>query len=259
MALVGPLILMLLICVTSNGSPIPNEWKQGIETNEMIFSSTNPKDGYYPNIGNGFIAKNVGCYKNTSQSQMNNYNDQIGATPCGSLFMAGVFNGNLSSYVHRARIPGIYSYYIETHPNDEQYNITWIGASLDMKNGIVYNQSTIYHPTKCKNAITIQTSEYTHRKYTYLLVYNISVVNVVDPLGIDAIFSCEIPLSTCNSNYTIDFNWNEYQQYNKQINQTITLRKMQTLIPTFANATLPYVSIAYQPVPDSVALRYFCS
>lgn len=30
----------------------------------------------------------------------------------GSLFMTGIFNGNLSSYVHRARIPGIFSYYI---------------------------------------------------------------------------------------------------------------------------------------------------
>ena len=180
----------------------PIQWQKGIENNEILFSSTNPKDGYYPNIGNGFVAKNVGCYKNTSTSRMNNFNDQIGATPCGSLYITGIFNGNLSSYIHRARIPGVFSYYIETHPTDKDYNITWIGAALDMKNGIVYNQSQIYHPTKCKNAITIQTSEYTHRKYTYLLVYNISVISASNNMSS---IQCEIPLSTCNSNETTDF------------------------------------------------------
>eukprot|EP01083_Nonionella_stella_P026084 71818_1 len=250
-------LLLLWLQTRSHHSSQSYQWKEGIESNEIVYSASNPRDGYYPNIGNGFIAKNVGCYKNTSTQQMNDYNNQIGATPCGSLYMNGVFNGNVSSYVHRARIPGIFAYYINTHPSDNRYNITWIGAALDMKNGIVYNQSIVYHPTICPIPTVIQIAQYTHRKYTYLLVHNISVIST-STTATNA-WSCAVPLAHCNANETIDFKWNERQTFDKQLNETIVIRNMQTLTPTFINATLPFVSVVYEPIPMLISFNSITS
>eukprot|EP01084_Bolivina_argentea_P303825 524653_1 len=166
--------------------------------------------------------------------------------------MAGIYNGNLSDYKgngnykntsHRAQIPGINSFYIKTFASE--YNITWLGAAIDLVNSVVYNRSTIYHPTKCPKPIDIQITQYTHKYFRSLLIFNISVINT----SINEDIYCEIPLAHCNLNSTLDFKWSE--QKSSIIPNTKT-RSLQTLVKENINSTLINVGIAYQMISDTI-------
>eukprot|EP01084_Bolivina_argentea_P292357 502591_1 len=225
------------------------DWK---DSDGVIYSSKNPKDGYYPNIGNGFIASNVGCYKDLDILT----NPIISATPCGNIFMSGVYNGNLSNYnpltkhyrntTNRARIPGIYSYYIDTlNSLKSGYNITWLGATIDLQNGTVNNRSIIQHPTKCATGAQVQITSYMHRSIRSLMVFNISLIDFDGK-------ECEIILNHCNLNDTNDFNWKQWTIQNNS--KHIILRQMTIKIAENINSTLTNVGMAYQSVPINLIL-----
>ena len=244
MSTVSLLLLFALIQGQQNQS---TDWRSG---DGIIFSSTNPSDGYYPNIGNGFIAAIVGCYKNISHDDMTDENSQIGSVPCGNIFMQAVYNGNLSNFnaknhVYlttsiRARIPGIHSIYIDAD-TDNQYNLTWLGSNVDIPSGTVNNRSMISHPTKCVNGAEIQITHYMHRYFRSLMVVNISLISDNS--------DCQIMLNNCNLKNTKDFNWNE-----SQISGDITLRQMTTKIKENPNSTLASVGMAYQNIPNNITL-----
>ena len=139
---------------------------------------------------------------------MNDRNSQIGQTPCGNIFMSAVYNGNLSDYnnktghwdytSHRARIPGIYSYYIDY----TQYETTnWLGANINIQSGTVNNRSYIYDSLICAKGAEIEITHYMHRYFKSLMILNISLINGTD--------ECLIKLNNCNLNDTEDFNWKQ--------------------------------------------------
>eukprot|EP01084_Bolivina_argentea_P248776 416213_1 len=251
------LLCYLILCHDTFGFEIPSDIAVRIDNDEIIFASDNPKDGFYPNIGNGFIGRNVGCYKHTSTSTINNVDTQIGQTPCGSLYMSGIYNGYLNPSIHansgephRARIPGIHSYYIQSNTKNDNYNIKWIGTYIDLINGTVNNRSQIYHPTKCNNngqPIEVEIISYTHRHLRSLMILNISIVNTYN---LSSNLSCIIPLLHCNSNYTNDIKWNESITNNNGYN--IILRNMQTLVNVTMNTTTFGIGVAYQPINNNI-------
>lgn len=233
-----------------SSSPLNKDWQSG---EGIIFSSNAPKDGYYPNIGNGFIASIVGCYVNASSyKQMTDPNTQIGSIPCGNIFMQAVYNGNLSDYnkmakvykntSNRARIPGIHSIYID-NDSDNQYNLTWIGANIDIPLGTVNNRSIISHPTKCPKGGEIQIARYMHRYFRSLMVLNITLIT--------GDTDCQIVINNCNLKSTNDFIWREYPSKNKS---DITLREMTIRIPEETNSPLINIGMAYQNIPNNLTL-----
>ena len=217
--------LLSFFCLHFTPSQPPDAWIERILNNEIIYASTNAPNGYYPNIGNGFIGCNVGCYPNVTDSEMHDINSQLGRTPHGSLYMAGVYNGNLSGYKgngnykytsHRAQIPGINSFYIKTFQTG--YNISWLGAAIDLSNGTVYNQSRIYHPILCPKPVDVQITQYTHRYLRSLLVFNISLMGINQNEDI----YCAVPLANCNLHPTLDFKWSDKIIQNPKYQDKIT-------------------------------------
>ena len=95
-------------------NPFFAQLETSIANNEIFYAKSHAQDGYHPNMGNGFISGNVGCYRNSTFPNFD-LSTQLGHSPCGVFYNSGVFNGNLShlnngvyaNASHRAAIPGI--------------------------------------------------------------------------------------------------------------------------------------------------------
>ena len=79
----------------------PSDWAPLVAAGRMLFASSIPQPGFFPSIGNGNIAGNVGCYARSESSVASAHADPPGRSRVGGsqdewagvLYMAGVFNG----------------------------------------------------------------------------------------------------------------------------------------------------------------------
>lgn len=104
-------------------------------TPDLFSSSVPPKDGYVPNLGNGWLGFDCGCQNEDESSS------------AGYIFAAGTFNGMGSqSPSRRALIPQKHSIYVASATfNDEPLDFHSFTATLDLVNATFRNTSSFTH------------------------------------------------------------------------------------------------------------------
>ena len=223
--------LRVNICCAIDFSLPPADWVNFIDNGDMFYTASLPAAGYNPNIGNGFLATNLGCFYNVSQEEIS-YDSQLGHVRCGTVFMGGVYNGNNSVYTdltatyqntsHRALLPGIHSYYVDTtQSGSNDYNVTWLGGGLYLPNGTFHNRSYVYHPDYCPTGAVIEIMQFIHRFYRSLMIFQIRIIEWDDhnysqsnekSNNTNTNRFCIVPVNDCNFNGTNDFEWNQWIQ-----------------------------------------------
>jgi hypothetical protein len=166
--------------------PPPSDWLPSINSGNMAFTSESPAEigiGYYPVVGNGFIAFETGPF---TQALVN-------AWPwrdAGSLKMSGVYSGkNFVDPSHRAQIPKISDL---TIPAIQGSNITNLGCAIDFSTGVYYNRTLIYGVNGCEDGTIIEQRTYAHRSLRELFVFEIKAYSLINPSSWSG---CTVPVS----------------------------------------------------------------
>jgi len=116
------LVLLAMLMASSTCVAVPVDWQQAVEEGNMLYSATVPEPGYFPYVGNGYIATEM---------------------TTDFMFLAGVFNG-LSDVTpsHRAFIPSTVDLFIPTGSNP---GAQFVGAALDIEHAAFYNRTKLTH------------------------------------------------------------------------------------------------------------------
>ena len=124
---------LLVLCTTAHGAApnrsvlggggdggsaattVPPEWAAAVARGDMLYADTNPGSGYFPYVGNGYVATEL---------------------LTGTMYLAGVFNGlSNSTPSHRAAIPSPANIHLPPR------GMRFTGAALDLRNGAFYNRT----------------------------------------------------------------------------------------------------------------------
>ena len=147
-ATVGAALLLVILCAqhacalhhrgggssgVANG--VPSDWAEAVAAGDMLFASTVPGPGYFPYVGNGFVATEL---------------------LTSTMYMGGVFNG-LSNYTpsHRAAIPSTVNVQLPCDASAAGAAV-FTGAALDLRRAAFYNR-TRFTVGPCAGATVQQT------------------------------------------------------------------------------------------------------
>lgn len=149
----------------------------------LFESSTLPRDGYVPNVGNGFIGYDVGC-PNTDES-----------SSAGYIFSSGVYSGNSTiTPSRRALLPHQQAVFVHfaTCGRAALESSSW-SASIDIEQGVYMNSSTFYFSgCTCR----VELSWIAHRT-----LHNISVLEIS---AFETDNNCVFYIESCNGNSSTD-------------------------------------------------------
>ena len=194
----------------------------------LFSSSSMPRDGYVPNVGNGFLGYDVGCPSNDESSS------------AGYMFVAGTYSGNSSiTPSRRALLPHQQAIFAQsvTCGSSQLQEISWT-ATLDIAEAI-YSNTTTFTFDSC--TCIVELSWIAHRT-----IYNTSFLHL-STFGSDQ--SCTFILSTCNGNYSSDFR----QVSSDHMNSTSGIVQgaiYETLLPEKPEGgPLTNVSVVYNEIP----------
>lgn len=138
--------------VQASNLPIPADWAAAVASGDLLFwGGALPSPGFFPSLGNGYLAKEVGPYHSIGAE--NDY---------GSFYMAGVFNGigNATTPSHRAAIPDAAGVRLLAGEP--------LGAALDLRGGAFLNR-TLLREGPCQG-VQVQQRLYAHRAERSLFV-----------------------------------------------------------------------------------------
>jgi galactosylceramidase len=158
---------------------VPESWIQRSEQGNLLYATSNPRPGFFPPFGNGFISGDAGC---SDGSEINGggprcQSDGTNGNPsgsCGILNIGGVFNvkdeifhSKTIAVPHRAHLPNPFAVTVA--------DASSFVLAVDLENGLYHNRSTIM----CNGVkIEVELTTYAHRKYRSLLVLEIAVVSL---------------------------------------------------------------------------------
>lgn len=99
---------------------VPADWAAQVAAGDMLFATTVPGPGYFPYVGNGFVATEIST---------------------STMYMGGVFNG-LSNYTpsHRAAIPSTVNTVLPVDASPAGAAV-FAGAALDLRRAAFYNRT----------------------------------------------------------------------------------------------------------------------
>lgn len=150
-----------------------------------------PEPGFIPNIGNGFVAYDVGCPDNGDET-----------SSAGYLFAAGVYSGvGTVTPSKRALIPQFQAVYA-THAQMKNSGLKMVEhsweAALDIRRGTFTNASSfeLKDPESSSNEVVfcnISLTWFVHRKEKGL-----SVLHIETSTSSSSNETCEFSLSSCN-------------------------------------------------------------
>ena len=161
---------LLFTCSAATNLPPPADWAPAIASGDMIFTSSLPEEigeGFYPIIGNGFLALEVGPFV---QERVNSWPWR----DAGALKLSGVFTGE--SFVtpsHRAQLPRVGA--VTLVPSHGASSYETVGASIDYSRGIYANRTRIINSPNCTNDTIFEISSYAHRGTRELLMITLRV------------------------------------------------------------------------------------
>lgn len=114
-------VLLIAACMVQAhagaASGVPSDWAEAVAQGDMLFAATDPAPGYFPYVGNGYVATEL--FTNTT-------------------YLAGVFNGiSNSTPSHRAAVPSTVRVHLPGGSNRQA------GAALDLVHAAFYNRTVI--------------------------------------------------------------------------------------------------------------------
>ena len=156
----GKVVLFLVVTAVAGSlahakvAGIPQAWEDAVEHADALFAETNPAPGYFPYVGNGYVATEI-------------------STAC--IYVGGVFNGkSTSTPTHRACIPSNVAISI---PNQE--GVSSIGSALFLREATFRNR-TVINTEQCPGA-TIELRWYAHQLFRNLFVFEVEGVGITSP------------------------------------------------------------------------------
>ena len=166
--------------------PPPSDWVPAINSGNMAFTADSPEEigiGYYPVVGNGFIAFETGPFTQVFENTWP-WRD------AGSLQMNGVFSGkNFVDPSHHAQIPKFSDVTILAPSGS---NITNLGCAIDFSTGVYYNRSLVYGVPGCEDGTIVEQRTYAHRSLREFFVFEIRAFSLINPSSWSG---CTVPVS----------------------------------------------------------------
>ena len=186
----------------------PSDWIALIAKSQLLYSAIPPVPFSAPNIGNGFVAFQLGptCSgpqkaggKGTCGFSSTGLGD--GQTFLGGMHMAGVFNGIAAETVsHRARLPAVQNVQVSAS-SAANSTVNLVGAAVDMERAVFLNRSVVVSPA-CE--VQVEQRIYAHQTYRNLVVHELLLNHSVT----ESELSCVISLNHLDATWdSPDFNY----------------------------------------------------
>ena len=172
-------VLLVGLAIARDLQP-PDEWVDRAAAGQLLFNTSRPGDGLFPNIGNGFLSGDAGCSSTSDQCKSSSAQGS-----CGVVHIGGVFTNrtdNRGTVPHRADIPNPFSLTVES--------VGRVGSALDLERGVYLNRSVV--SCEAGDEVIVETALYAHRAYRSLLVFSVRAI------GLESSQQCTIKFHNCS-------------------------------------------------------------
>ena len=249
----------MLILLAYAAATAPQDWADLIASGDLLYSPTPVVTFSAPNIGNGFVAFQLGPTCNSSKEP--NENGVESSIQCGlsggvgdrqsflgGMHMAGVFNGVAAETVsHRARMPAVQN--IQVANSSSKSTLKLVGAAVDIRRALFLNRS-VMSSTTCQ--VQIEQRIYAHQTYRNLVVHEL-VLNSSMESSMESGLDCVISLNHLDPDWasTDDFTFNIMTN-----TSDVVVVQGSTKLPEVTQMNKTEVGIAYQPLPQNIVVNH---